>query len=81
MILGKYDSNFKTKELGLWNSLKSSTKKFPPLKSLTLMKTKNTWRICRLCRGSKWNIIKTQVGKLIQKPCAECQGKGSVFSE
>ena len=80
MTLGKYDSNFRTKELGLWNLLKSSTKKFPPLNTLNLMSTKNTWRACRLCRGSRWNIIKMSTGKLIQKPCADCQGKGVVFS-
>ena len=81
MTLGTYDSNFKTKELGLRNSFRSHTRRFPTLSSLTLTKTKNTWRVCRLCRGSRWNIIKTQVGKLIQKPCAECQGKGRVYTE
>ena len=76
--LGKYDSGFRTKEMGLWNDLKKYSHKWLPQSALTLIQTKNTWRKCLLCRGDKWNIMKLQSGLMIKKPCARCNGAGVV---
>ncbi len=80
MTLGKYDSNFRTKELGLWKDLKKMSYKLPTLQSMTLQQTKKTTRACYTCYKTGWQVLKLTSGKVIQKPCDVCNGDGVVYN-
>jgi len=51
---------------------------FPGFKDLTLSTVPNTTRVCRLCRGTRFNEIKHTNGKITMRTCAVCKGSGVV---
>jgi len=51
---------------------------FPGLKDLTLSTQQNTTRVCLQCRGTRFNEIKHNSGRITMRTCVVCKGSGVV---
>ena len=72
----------KTKEFDFdWRTLrKTQFNRIPPLRELTIMQTKNTWRICYRCRGSKFVELNHTDGHVTMRTCEQCKGLGMNYN-